>query len=510
MRLKSDKDTRLIDAGALSGLPGDMLSRLQQELLENGPPYYIADPAGKLTHANDAFLRIAAALQDVGEKLPTPEMVSTLRGLDAPLLREIRVVLDGQEEAYQAEYSLLRNKRGKVQAILGRYIPASAVADAERARALAEERFSDLTRLVSDWVWETDRNLKLVYVSARVTDILGHHPRQMIGKRLDRIARLPEGPGIPLLDRKTQTHFRGLEVEMAQKSGGLRLFRLNGLPIYCPNTGEFLGYRGTAEDITELRAREIALHRAVDAAEAANRAKSEFLANISHELRTPLNAVIGFSELIKSEVFGPIGIDRYKNYVEDILDSGRHLLALINDILDVTRLESGNVVLNESRVVPQDLIHAALRVVEDRVEAAGHALEITVDEDLPALRVDAVKLKQILLNLLTNAIKFTPDEGRIEIKAVRAEDAGVIFSVRDNGIGIAAEDREVALTPFRQVDNRLARKFEGTGLGLPIAKALTELHGGALTLESEPEKGTCVTIYLPQNRVIDGKTTNGS
>ena len=220
--------------------------------------------------------------------------------------------------------------------------------------------------------------------------------------------------------------------------------------------------------------------------------------------------MIGFSELIKSEVFGPIGIDRYKNYVEDILDSGRHLLALINDILDVTRLESGNVVLNESRVVPQDLIHAALRVVEDRVEAAGHALEIMVDEDLPALRADAVKLKQILLNLLTNAIKFTPDEGRIEIKAVRAEDAGIIFSVRDNGIGIAAEDREVALTPFRQVDNRLARKFEGTGLGLPIAKALTELHGGALTLESEPEKGTCVTIYLPQNRVIDGKTTNGS
>ena len=510
MALKPEKRMRVIEALASSDLPGGMLARLHQELLENGPPYYVADSDGALTHANSAYRRIEGALKEVGEQTPSAELMTTLQALGTPLMREVRLTLNGREEAYQAEFSLLKSKRGKVEGIIGRYLPSSALADAERARVLAEERFSDLTRLVSDWVWETDRDLNLVYVSARVTDILGHHPRQMIGRRLDGMARMPEGANAAFLDRKTRSPFRGLEVEMAQKSGGLRLFRLNGLPIYCQNTGEFQGYRGTAEDITELRAREVALHRAVDAAEAANRAKSEFLANISHELRTPLNAVIGFSELIKSEVFGPIGIERYKNYVDDILDSGRHLLALINDILDVTRLESGNVVLNESRLAPKDLIHAALRVVEDRIHSAGHSLEITVERDLPPLRADAVKMKQILLNLLTNAIKFTPDEGRIEVRALRTEDGGISFVVRDTGIGIAAKDREVALTPFRQVDNRLARKFEGTGLGLPIAKALTELHGGGLTLESQPGKGTRVTIHLPGSRVLDDKTANGS
>ena len=171
----------------------------------------------------------------------------------------------------------------------------------------------------------------------------------------------------------------------------------------------------------------------------------------------------------------------------------------------MTRLESGNVVLNESRIVPEDLLHAALRVVEDRLHASGHDLHIEMDRDLPLLRADAVKLKQILLNLLTNAIKFTPEEGRIEVRACRSKDGGMVFSVRDTGIGIASEDREIALTPFRQVDNRLARKFEGTGLGLPIAKALTELHDGTLSLESKLGKGTKVTIHLPRGRVVETK-----
>ncbi len=503
MRLRQARQVRVVQPETEPrGLSSEILARLQLEILNDGPPTYIADATGTLCYSSRQFAHIETALRRAGKLAPTPALAESLSTRQTSLRDRIHITIDGRSENYNVEHRLLRDSMGQPQAIVGRYLSIDFEVDEDRLRGLAEERLSDLMRLASDWVWETDRTLKLTYVSPRVTEVLGYHPREIIGRRLDGFATLPESLSRPLRQSKARRPFRGLEVEMTHKSGGQRLFRLNGLPVYSQDSGEFQGYRGTAEDVTELQAREVALHRAVDAAEAANRAKSEFLANISHELRTPLNAVIGFSELIKSEIFGPIGIDRYKKYVDDILDSGRHLLALINDILDVTRLEAGNLALNETAVEPKDLVHAALRVVEDRIHEAGHSVEIAIERGLPAVKVDAVKLKQILLNLLTNAIKFTPAEGRLEVHVARAENDGVEFRVRDSGIGIAPEDKDAALTPFRQVDNRLARKFDGTGLGLPIAKALTELHGGTLALESTPGKGTEVTVNLPAERVV--------
>jgi signal transduction histidine kinase len=247
---------------------------------------------------------------------------------------------------------------------------------------------------------------------------------------------------------------------------------------------------------------EVALRRAKDLAETANRAKSEFLAAMSHELRTPLNAIIGFSEIIQSETFGPVGSVKYRSYAEDINDSGQHLLALINDILDLSKVESGLDELYEEDIEVPAVIAAVLRLVRQRGEDGGLALDLDFPDDLPLLRGDERKLKQILANLLTNAIKFTDAGGKVTLRAWCRADSGFVFQIIDTGIGIAAEDIPKALSRFGQVDGDLNRQYEGTGLGLPLTKALVELHGGRFDLQSQVGVGTTATVRFPATRII--------
>jgi signal transduction histidine kinase len=260
--------------------------------------------------------------------------------------------------------------------------------------------------------------------------------------------------------------------------------------------------------IAELEATKSALEHtsrslilARDAADAANRAKSSFLAAMSHELRTPLNAVIGFSELMAMETFGPLGNKRYQDYSKDIHGSGVHLLALINDILDLSRIDAGEGVLEEADADPAELVSQSLRLVSPQAATAGVALRAELAPDLPRIHVDKRRLKQTLINLLGNAVKFTPAKGSVVVKVSRRA-GGIDFVVTDTGIGIAARDIPRALERFGQVDSTLARKYEGAGLGLPIAKQLTEMHGGTLTLESAVDIGTTVTIALPASRIV--------
>ncbi len=248
---------------------------------------------------------------------------------------------------------------------------------------------------------------------------------------------------------------------------------------------------------------EIALRYAKDSAEIANRAKSEFLAAMRHELRTPLNAIIGFSEIIQSETFGPVGSVKYCAYAEDINDSGQHLLALINDILDLSKVESGLDELYEEDIEVPAVIQSVLRLVQQRGGDGGLALELDFPDNLPLLRGDKRKLKQILVNLLTNAIKFTDASGKVTLRAWCRADSDFVFQIIDTGIGIAAKDIPKALSRFGQVDGDLNRQYQGTGLGLPLTKALVELHGGNLTIDSVLGVGTTVTVVIPSQRVID-------
>ncbi|MBL8697313.1 MAG: PAS-domain containing protein [Alphaproteobacteria bacterium] len=238
-----------------------------------------------------------------------------------------------------------------------------------------------------------------------------------------------------------------------------------------------------------------------DEAERANRTKSEFLANMSHELRSPLNAIIGFSEIMKDQLFGSLGSAQYREYAFDIWMSGRHLLDLINDILDLSKIEAGKLDLVETRFDLGATIAACMRIVAGRAEQAEVAVRSTVGADGIVLWADERKIKQILINLLTNAIKFTKPGGRVKV-AVAEREGWLEIEIADTGIGIAASDIPVAFAAFGQVDSSLARKHEGTGLGLPLSKALTEMHGGRLLLESELGIGTTVRVGLPVSRII--------
>ncbi len=235
---------------------------------------------------------------------------------------------------------------------------------------------------------------------------------------------------------------------------------------------------------------------------AANRAKSEFLATMSHELRTPLNAIIGFSELIGTETFGPIGNVKYRDYGRDIHESGQHLLNLINDILHLSKVESGMEELYEENVDISVVADSVLRLVRQRAQKHGVKLELELSGESPALRVDVRKLKQILVNLLSNAIKFTKAGGTVTLKGWGRIESGYVFQVIDTGIGIALEDIPKALSQFGQVDNALNRQHEGTGLGLPLTKSLVELHGGSLDLQSDVGVGTTVTVRMPAERIV--------
>jgi signal transduction histidine kinase len=354
---------------------------------------------------------------------------------------------------------------------------------------------------VSTEVWKAVRdNAATAAILAVITAVVVFVGVNLITDPLARVTaamiRIGEG------DLDTQVPSGSRNDEVSRMAAALEQLRLNGLRV---EQAERDLRRANAYLEQRVSERTAELEKARLQAEKANRAKTEFLANMSHDLRTPLNAILGFSEIMRARAYGELGDPRYGEYVEDIHHSGSLLIALINDLLDIAKVEAGKYELADEHVDIEQLIQSCLRQVAPAVEAGGQRLSVAVAAGTPALLGDKRVLVQILNNLLSNAIKFTPEGGGIEVKAWSDAQERILLSVADSGIGMTEEGVAKALRPFEQAHNARAREHKGTGLGLHLCDNFMRLFGGSLEIESRAGEGTTVTVTFPPERVVTAR-----
>ena len=348
----------------------------------------------------------------------------------------------------------------------------------------------------------TDTGGMIEYANTTFYNVTGYAPEEILG-RTPRIIQSGNTPRAVYADL-WQSIKRGKvwqgEIEDRCKNGETFWADVTIAPIRSQE-GVITHYSASHENITLRKDAERQMIEAKKQADVASRAKSDLMANMSHELRTPLNAIIGFSSTMQEEIFGPVGHEKYREYLDDIHYSGQHLLELINDILDVSAIEAGALELHESQVDVTALFENSVRLIKPRADVGDVRIVTLGGEDAQLLFVDERRIKQVMLNLLSNAVKFTPQEGEVLIRSSLNDDGSFSIVVKDSGIGMDADELAMALTTFGQVDSGLDRKHEGTGLGLPLTKGLMELHGGTLSISSEKGQGTQVTATFPKNRV---------
>jgi PAS domain S-box-containing protein len=379
-----------------------------------------------------------------------------------------------------------------------------------RALQVSEERLASILEIAPEAIVAADRDSRIELFNRGAEHVFGYSAAEVIGRPIEIL--LPERMRARLLSkdgRRTAGKLWTAEFDAQQEMFGLRRdgteFPAEASVFQLATDDEFT-FALILRDVTDRKRQERDLRQAKETAELANRAKSEFLANMSHELRTPLNAIIGFSQIINSRMFGA-DIDRYVDYAHDIHNSGKDLLKIINDILDLSKIEAGQMNLSDQAVDLDRVVGGCIKVVAERAQRGRITIERNLPEQMPRLWADELRVKQMVNNLLTNAVKFTEPGGRVVI-SVRPSytpngvQDGVDIVVRDTGIGMDPSEIPIALSPFGQVDQGLARRHEGTGLGLPLVKRMVELHEGVLNLSSARGKGTTATLHFPANRVV--------
>jgi len=362
-------------------------------------------------------------------------------------------------------------------------------------------RLGDFALSSSDWYWEMDEKLRFSYFSPVFTSVTGVPQSVLLG-----VTREENGnPGAAkedwekhLKDLREHRVFKDFVHPRTKPDGTVVWLSINGRPIF--ENGKFKGFRGTGRDISHRRAIEKQLISTKEEAERANQAKSEFLANMSHELRTPLNAIIGFSELLMHETFGPVGDPKNRDSLTSIHEAGNHLFAIISDILDISKIEANVLEIDDEVFDVVKVATETVRMVLPSAQEKGVSLKADFQDEFPKITADRLRVKQVLLNLINNGIKFTPSGGEVVVVMKVEANDGVVISVTDTGIGIAEENIHKIIEPFGQVADSQKRSHGGTGLGLSICKSLMELHGGNMIIESELGKGSRFVVRFPPER----------
>jgi len=475
---------------------------------EQSYPIPELSPSGKLP-SRSAFLTcihsddrpaFEAALENA-VKTTTPQLV------DACILREDGTLRFVQGICERVEY--LPENQIFIRLILQ---DITALRTAEIARNRSERRLAGILALSSEAILAVNDAGIIRMFNKGAERIFGHEADAVIGQPLDML--LPE---------RVRAAHGGMIAAFAKGGEESRQMSQRGRIVGLRRDGtEFPGQASIAKidlhgetiftvilrDITEQIRTENALIAAKELAEASDQAKSDFLGNMSHELRTPLNAIIGFSEMMTTAPFGPLGDERYENYVTDILNSGHHLLRIINEILDVAKIEAGVMSMDESIIDLQRVAQESIRLVKSQAHCANISLEVSLPKTFLRVRADEQRIKQVMINLLANAVKFTPRGGHVTIAGALDAQGGIEIRVIDTGIGIPQEWLGRLGRPFVQVEGRLSRKHVGTGLGLAFSKSVIELHGGTMTIESGVGQGTTVRIRLPAERVFTALEVN--
>ena len=499
------------------------IAELEKELANERARFALAERAARVGYWRislpDFQISVSSGLQEIlGTQITAPvplgNAVSATPGHDRDQLRtHIATAIrtrtgfsynrriprdDGEERDFEIVGEPEFDSAGNIVAIVGAAHDITERLQAEAERDRAERLYRIMTEAASDIILIHDTSGNTEFASAALGRVLGWTPEEVGGMQAiellhpdDRNAvmklRQTSGPG----DRFTVSY------RMRHANGEYVWFESTVSLVQDKENDKLRHTVTVLRDVSERKAQELALHEAFQAAEHANRAKSTFLANMSHELRTPLNAIIGFAETMEHKIFGAIDNPRYEEYVALVHKSGRHLLDLINDVLDMSKIEAGKFKLHLEDVDFSKTVEECARTLAERAESGDVSLDVSTPSKGATCTADRRALKQIVLNLLSNAIKFTPPGGHVSIAATCLDET-VRIVVRDDGIGIAAEELPRLGQPFEQVcsDSTLAKS--GTGLGLALVTALVKQHGGELTIESTPGLGTAVTVTLPR------------